>query len=369
MSSAGGSDATVHASETKVTLADVARRAGVSNMTVSRVVNDRPGVGEETRNRVRSAIAQLGYRPNIVARGLKARRSRTIGLLVPDVTNPYFPEIVRGAEDVAIRHGFTLLLTNVIEDAEREASALEAFEDRRVDGVIAASPRLTDDRLHPLLARHAAAVIVNRRSDPDVAGSVRIDHEHGARMAIRHLAEVGRTRMAVLAGPTYSHAGRERLLGADRETRERGLPLPDARIVTCPPDVDGGARSAYDLLSRDPEIDALLCFNDLVAAGALQAAKELGRRVPHDLSIIGYDDIVFARMFTPALSSIRAPTYELGRHAATMLFQRMRGRGRGVDIVLQPELIVRASTVPVPSAADRDADPPDATPLLEGFHP
>jgi LacI family transcriptional regulator len=139
-----------------VTLADVAERAGVSVMTVSRVVNDRPGVGEGTRERVRNAIAALGYRPNIVARGLKAHRSRTIGLIVPDVTNPYFPEIVRGAEDVAIAHGFTLLLTNVIEDVEREVAALEAFEDRRVDGVIACSPRLDTERLEDLLERHHA---------------------------------------------------------------------------------------------------------------------------------------------------------------------------------------------------------------------
>ncbi len=356
MRNVSGSDDPAHGADVKVTLADVARRAGVSIMTVSRVVNDRPGVGEATRARVRSAIAQLGYRPNIVARGLKARRSRTIGLLVPDVTNPYFPDIVRGAEDVAIRHGFTLLLTNVIEDVDREASALLAFEDRRVDGVIAASPRLDDERLLPLLARHAAAVIVNRRSDPDVAGSVRIDHEHGARMAIRHLAEAGRREIAVLAGPAYSHAGRERLLGADRETRERGLLLHEHRIVPGPPDVDGGARAAHALLAHDPEIDGLLCFNDLVAAGALQAATELGLSVPRDLSVIGYDDILFARMFTPALSTIRAPTYDLGRHAATMLLDRMRGEGRGVDIVLQPELIVRGSTVPAPPPEAHAAD-------------
>lgn len=329
---------------TNVTLADVARRTGVSNMTVSRVVNDRPGVSDDTRARIRRVISELGYRPNIVARGLKAHRSHTVGLLVPDVTNPYFPAIVRGAEDVVSERGYTLVLTNVVEDAEREASALLAFEDRRVDGVIAASPRLDAERLDALLARHRAAVVVNRRSDPEVAGSVRIDHERGARLAIRHLAEAGRREIAVLAGPSYSYAGRERLLGIDREMRERNLHLPDARVVPGPPSVDGGARRALDLLRRDPSIDALVCFNDLVAAGALQSAKELGLAVPDELAVIGYDDILFARMFTPALTTVHAATYDLGRHAATMLLDRMEGRSEGVDIVLQPRLIVRAST-------------------------
>ncbi len=328
----------------RVTLADVAAHAGVSVMTVSRVVNDRPGVGEGTRVRVQGAIAALGYRPNIVARGLKARRSRTIGLIVPDVTNPYFPEIVRGAEDVAIAHGFTLLLTNVIEDVEREVAALEAFEDRRVDGVIACSPRLVSERLEELLERHHAAVIVNRRSRPDIAGSVRIDHEQGMRQLIRHLVATGCRRLGVLAGPVHSFAARERMLGIDRETREHGLDLPDERIIVSAPTVDGGEIAARALIRRDPEVDALVCFNDLVAAGALSALAELGIAVPDEVAVVGYDDIPFARMFTPPLTTIRAATYDLGRHAMTMLLERMAGRGRGVDIVLQPELVVRAST-------------------------
>ena len=328
----------------KVTLAHVAARANVSVMTVSRVVNDRPGVGAQTRDRVRSAIEALGYRPNIVARGLKAHRSGTIGLLVPDVTNPYFPAIVRGAEDVAIAHGYTLLLTNVIEDVEREVAALEAFEDRRVDGVIACSPRLGAERLDALLRRHHAAVVVNRRSPPDVAGSVRLDHEQGIRQAVRHLLATGCRRLAVLAGPRDSHAGRERLLGIDRETREAGLHLPDELVLPCPPTVEGGVDAAAAVLGRDPTIDALLCFNDLVAAGALQTLAGAGRAVPDDIAVVGYDDIPFARMFSPPLTTLRADTYDLGRQAMRMLLERMGGRGYGVDIVLQPELVVRAST-------------------------
>src|SRR5680860_1156701 len=253
----------------RITLADVAARAGVSLMTVSRVVNDRPGVGEGTRERVREAIESLGYRPNIVARGLKAASSKTIGLMVPDVTNPYFPEIVRGAEDGAGEHGYTLLLTNVIEDTRRETRALQTFEDHLVDGVIACSPRLDNNDLYPLLQRQRAAVLINRRSDPRYAGSVRIDHELGARLLLRHLHQVGCRRPAFLSGPGHSHAGRERMLGLDREARELEIELPRSRVLACPPTVEGGATAAREIVTREPHIDALLCFNDLVAAGAL----------------------------------------------------------------------------------------------------
>lgn len=329
----------------RITLADVAQAAGVSLMTVSRVVNERPGVGTETRNRVRQAIESLGYRPNIVARGLKAASSRSIGLMVPDVTNPYFPEIVRGAEDVAIQHGYTLLLTNIVEDTERETLALQTFEDHMVDGVIACSPRLDNDELYPLLRRQRAAVLVNRRTDPKIAGSVRIDHELGARLLLRHLHQIGCRRPGFLTGPEHSHAGRERLLGIEREAAELGIEVPDTALTACAPTVEGGAAATDELLAREPQVDALMCFNDLVAAGAMQALSNLGRRMPEDIAVVGYDDIVFARMFRPALTTIRAPTYELGQQAANMLLDRMQGRGHGIDIVLQPELIIRDSTL------------------------
>ncbi|HET8986806.1 MAG TPA: LacI family DNA-binding transcriptional regulator, partial [Trueperaceae bacterium] len=234
----------------RVTLADVAASAGVSLMTVSRVVNERPGVGTDTRRRVRQAIESLGYRPNIVAQGLKAASSRSIGLMVPDVTNPYFPEIVRGAEDVAIQHGYTLLLTNIIEDIERETMAFQTFEDHMVDGVIACSPRLENEDLYPLLKRQRAVVLVNRRTDAKIAGSVRIDHELGARMLLRHLHEIGCRRVGVLTGPSHSHAGRERLLGLDREARELETELPRSRTAPCAPTVEGGAAAALELLDR-----------------------------------------------------------------------------------------------------------------------
>jgi LacI family transcriptional regulator len=336
----------------RTTLADVASRVGVSVMTVSRVVNERPGVGSETRERVRAAIAELGYRPNIVARGLKVERSRTIGLLVPDVTNPYFPEIVRGAEDVAIRRGYILLLTNVIEDVDREVAAFEAFEDRRVEGVIACSPRLDDERLDALLRRHpprwsstaAAAPTppVRCASTTSTAPACCCATSPPSAAAASRCSPARPTRTPAASGCSAS-ATRPR--SAVSRSRRRASST-DRRPWR-------GARGSPASCSKgDPSIDALVCFNDLVAAGALQAAAEAGRSVPDDLVVTGYDDILFARMFTPPLTTVHAPTYDLGRQAATMLFDRLQGRGRGVDIVLQPELVLRASSARPPAPAD-----------------
>lgn len=335
-----------HVPSTSITLADVAERAGVSAMTVSRVVNGRAGVGESTRERVERAVQELGYRPNVLARGLKANRSSTLGLIIPDITNPYFPEIVRGAEDVALEADYTVFLSNATEDTRREAAALRTLEERRVDGVIACSPRLSTSELHALLRRHAAAVVINRPTPINVAGSIRLDHEHGMRAALKHLHVLGRYRIGVLAGPERSHAGRERVQGIRTAARELGLDVPTDRFLPVAPTVDGGASGTSELLERHPNLDALVCFNDLVAAGALQACAAIGRRVPDDVAVVGYDDIAFARMFHPALTTLHVPKYDIGVNAMRILLDRIEGRNRHAEVILRPELVVRASTDP-----------------------
>jgi LacI family transcriptional regulator len=190
----------------RVTIADVARLAGVSTMTVSRVINAKSDVGTATRARVEEAIATLEYRPSAMARGLSTRRSKTIGLLVPDITNPFFPAIVRGAEDVAWREGYAVSLSNVVEDVERERAALRHFEGHRVDGLVVCSARLPDDDLAALLRRHPASVLINR-GVPDVdrtgivASSLEVDDARGAQLAVQHLVAGGRRRIGLLAGP------------------------------------------------------------------------------------------------------------------------------------------------------------------------
>ncbi len=334
------------ASLARVTIQDVARAAGVSAMTVSRVLNDQPGVSETRRAQVRATIDALGYRRNSLARGLKARQSHTLGLVVPDITNPYFPEIVRGAEDVAMEAGYGVFLSNAVEDQEREATSIRLMEERRVDGIIVVSPRLPEQRLLDLLRAHRAAVVVNRSAPPEVAGAVRLDNVSGVVQAIDHVLALGRRRIGVLAGPDSSFAARERLTGIQLDLEARGMTLSPGRVLKSAPTIEGGTAAAARLLAQEPDLDALLCYNDLVAAGALQACTAAGRRIPDDVAVVGFDDIAFARMFTPPLTTLHVPKYDLGVNATRILLDRIAGRNVHAEVVLRPTLVVRGSSLP-----------------------
>ncbi len=290
-----------------------------------------------------AAVEELGYRPNGIARGLRAKRSRTIGIVVPDITNPFFPEIVRGAEEAAGAAGYAIFLGNVVEDIGREASVLRVFEEQRVDGVIVCSSRQPDEALIPALRRHAAAVVVNRMVPPDVAGVVRVDHARGARLAVDHLVKGGRRRVAFLNGLPESKGAQERALGFDDALRAHGIAADAVRRRSAAPSVDGGEQGARALLAADPAIDGLFCYNDLMAAGALRACAALGRRVPEDVAVIGCDDIQFAAMFNPALTTLRVDKFDIGHFAVRQLLDRIDGRTNQPNILFQPELVVRAS--------------------------
>jgi LacI family transcriptional regulator len=331
----------------RVTIADVARLAGVSTMTVSRVINAKSDVGTATRARVEEAIATLEYRPSAMARGLSTRRSKTIGVLVPDITNPFFPAIVRGAEDVAWREGYAVSLSNVVEDVERERAALRHFEGHRVDGLVVCSARLPDDDLAALLRRHPASVLINR-GVPDVdrtgivASSLEVDDARGAQLAVRHLVAGGRRRIGLLAGPARSASSHKRRAGYRAALAEAGLADGADRIEDGEPTEAAGRDACFALLARHPDLDAVVCYNDLMAVGTLQAAASLRRRVPVDLAVVGCDDIRLASLVTPALTTLRTDTYALGHRAAELLFALMRGEPSGA-VVVPPELVIRES--------------------------
>jgi LacI family transcriptional regulator len=329
------------------TLADVAREAGVSLMTVSRVVNNKDGVGPEQRQRIEAIIERLGYRPSGVARSLVTQRTGSIGLILPDVSNPFFPDIIRGVEEVAYEQGYSLLVCDTNEDPERELELLQVLAEKWVDGVILCSSRLRGDDLINALAPHPVAVLVNRQPPPGVqlAGSVCIDDALGGNALLTHLLGQGHRAIGILAGPANSFSGQKRLEGARQAAEAAGLSWDTFQQVFCAPSVDGGRAAARELLTAQPSLTTLLCYNDLVAVGALQAAANLGRRVPQDLSITGYDDIYLAALVTPALTTCRVQRAEMGRRAAQLLFDALsNSSAQPQDTLLPPELIVRAST-------------------------
>lgn len=331
--------------DTLFTLEDVANRAGVSRMTVSRVLNNRGGASKETQQRIREAARELNYRPNVMARSLKSRRSSIIGVIVPDISNPFFPEIFRGAESVAQASGYTLILSNVVESADREAEVLEKLLAQQVDGIIWCSARMADAALNKALAPARSVVLVNRQSEPSLARSVTVDYALGARLAVDHLTEIGVRRIGLIAGPDWSFGAVERIKGIEKAMETGGLKPVD--VVNCDPTIQGGQTAAASLLAKDNSIDGLICYNDLTAIGAMQAARNLQLDVPRDLALIGFDDIDLAQLVTPTITSLGVERYEIGRAAMKLLLKQIDGQVAEQNIVLHPKLMMRGSTLRV----------------------
>ncbi|HDQ72822.1 MAG TPA: LacI family transcriptional regulator [Chloroflexi bacterium] len=333
----------------RVTINDVAREANVSTMTVSRVLNDKEGVSSATRQHVQAVIERLGYRPSNIARGLVTKRTGTLGLVVPDVSNPFFSEVARGAEHVAYAEGYNVFLCNTEEDTERELAVLKSLDEKRVDGVVLCSSRLEESDLEAVVARHPAVVLVNRRLESGNVGVAMINDERGAQAATQHLLQAGHRVIGFSAGPSTSHSSRQRVKGYRAAFTAAGLSYDPGWIRHCPPIVEGGRQTAQALLNDYPELTALFCYNDLVAVGALQTCADLGLRVPEDVAVVGCDDIPLAALITPPLTTIRGPRYELGRQAMQLLLSKINvcpdetDQNPCTEIVLQPELVVRAS--------------------------
>lgn len=329
---------------TRATMADVARESSVSLMTVSRVVNGKTDVSEETRQRVLEVIDRLGYRPSGIARSLATRRTGTIGLVVPDISNPFFSDVARGVATEAYRDDYTVFLCSSEEDAVRELDLLHSLEEKRVDGLILCSSRLDDETLAAALAHFPSAVLVNRRIKRPEIGAVLADDEAGAQLLVAHLVRSERRYIGFLAGPPTSHSGLARLRGYQAALAGAGLPCDDALRRFCAPMVSGGLDAALALLADHPHMDALFCYNDLVAVGALQACARLGRRVPDDVAVTGFDDIPLAALVTPALTTCCVPRYELGTQATQLLLTQIdNGPAEHREVLAPVALVLRAS--------------------------
>ena len=328
----------------RVTMSDVAREAGVSLMTVSRAINAKGEINPQTRARVLRVAEEMGYRPSNIARGLATRRTHTLGLVIPDVANPFFSDVARGAEHVAYAAGYNVFLCNTDEDPQRESAVLQSLEEKRVDGIVLCSSRLDDGELRMVVDRHPAVVLVNRELEENGAGVVLVDDETGGRAATQHLLQTGHRAVGLLAGPPASRSGHQRARGYRAALAAAGLPYQPDWVRACSPVVESGQAVAHTLLATHPELTALVCYNDLVAVGALQACADLGRRVPDDVAVAGFDDIVLAALVTPPLTTCRVPRYELGAQAMRLLLEQIGGCPQGHrKIVLRPDLVVRAS--------------------------
>jgi LacI family transcriptional regulator len=332
----------------RVNMSDVAREAGVSLMTVSRVINDKGEISLETRQRVQAIIERLGYRPSGIARSLAGGQSYTIGLIVPDIANPFFSGIAHGVTSIANHESFGVLLCDCGEDTSLELTMLDVLEEKRVDGVILASPRAPTEKLLPSLARHPNIVMTNRLFDktelPTAHGYVMSDDNLGGYLVTQHLVEKGHRNIGYLAGPATSYGSAQRMRGYQRVLEEQGLEFDPAIIRYCSPIVSGGKEAAIQLLHDHPEITALFCFNDLVAIGVLQCSHQIGRNIPENLAIIGYDDIPLASWVTPALTTCKVDFEAMGKAAMQLLIDHIDDCADDCNnLVLKPQLVIRNS--------------------------
>jgi len=355
---------------TAATIRDVARRAGVSTATVSRVISGAMVVRPETRARVLEAAAALGYRPSGVARSLKLRTTRTLGLLVTDIQNPYFPEVVRAIEDVALEHELSVLLCNGAEDPVREETYLQLLIERRVDGLIIASSGL-QERHRDLLAqrRSLPVVLVNCTGRGLALPAVLSDNRAGGRIAAEHLLALGHRRIGHVSAPSRNAAAAERLAGIRDALASAGLGPEDCPVVEGDGRVAGGERAVAALLAADPRITGIVCYNDLTAIGVIRGLRALGRHVPTEVSVVGFDDIALASWVDPPLTTVAQQIAMMGRWAVERLVESI-GAGaerhrpvRPVETRVEPvllgvELRVRGSTAPPARSVAESAQRP-----------
>lgn len=335
----------------RATLRDVAARAGVHTATASRALNPqrRALVDDATAERVRRAAAELGYSPNSIARSLKTSRSRSVGVVIPDLTNPLFPPIVRGIEDVLTAAGYSAMIVNTDNNPDREAAHVTSLRGRQVEGMIFATARLS----HPLLERLAeegvALVLLNRKVEGGGIPSVTADDAAGIAMAMRHLTGLGHRRIAHLAGPQWTSTGVVRLRAYRHALADAGLPVDDSLVEICDYwTVDAGAKGLRRLLDSGSPFTALLAGNDLLAVGAYDALEERGLSCPRDLSVVGFNDIAFIDKLHPALTTVRIPQYQIGAEAARVLLERIEDPTvPAKSVLLPPSFVERQSTRPL----------------------
>lgn len=332
----------------RVTITDVAKAANVHASTVSRVLNARAELSllPETRERVIAAATRLGYRPSALARGLRMRRTFTLGMLVPDITNPVFPGIIKGVEGAAHARGYHLILCNTDDSYEREASYLRVLREWRIDGLVIASSSTGEATLAELRREKVPFVLLNSASRASDDLAVAPDNRRGVALALDHLIQLGHRRIGLIAAPQTTMTGQERLMAARATLRRHHLAHEDALVAVADSFSEAAGYSAARRLLLDAEPPtAIFGANDLIALGAIRLAREIGLMVPGDLSVVGFNDIPQSELFDPPLTTVRVPQEEMGVLAAALLIDHVEGRRiERRQVTLETQLVVRGST-------------------------
>jgi len=328
-----------------VSIKDIARAAGVSHSTVSRALRDSPLVKEETKARIRRLAEELGYSPSAIARGLVTRRTGTIGLVITTISDPFASEIVRGIEETALDRGYSVILCNSNTDPQRELAAVQMLREKRVDAIIVGASRMGELYMPYLKSLHIPIVLAHCEHSGTYAFSVTTDDLQGGAAATEYLISLGHRRIAYITGPATALSSQRRQEGYLRALAAHNLPTEANLITPGTGRAEGGQEGARRLLSLSPLPTAIFCYNDMTAIGALAEIKRHGLRVPEDISLVGFDDILFAAYVDPPLTTMRQQRYTMGKLALNMALDLIEGHKPVRSVVLPAQLVIRDSCI------------------------
>ncbi|MFY0758810.1 LacI family DNA-binding transcriptional regulator [Metabacillus dongyingensis] len=328
----------------RATLKEVARLAGVSTATVSNVLNETKNVSEEVKNKVYKAADELNYQPNIVAKSLRVRESRTIGLLITDIANPFFSLMVRGIEEEISKSDYSLLLCNTDSSVEKEDKYLKVLIGKRVDGLIVSSAGNTGEYFHSMNKTGVPIVFLNRCPDFMISDVIMTNNIKGAYSATEHLIRHGYDRIAIITGPTSISTGKDRLIGYKRALEDYGITESDELVKKGNFDIESGYIMMKDLMEQEVKPDAVFISNNSMTLGAYKYLKEAGLSIPDQVAVLGYDDSSWAQIVEPPITTVKQPAYELGVQAAKLMLARIIKKQVKREIMyLDTSLIVRRS--------------------------
>jgi len=327
-----------------ITIKDIAKMAGVSINTVSRALNNKPDVSEETKKKILKIAKELGYVRNFTASSLRQKQTKTVGVVIADSSNPFYAEVLKGIESAARKYGYQIILMNTDRIYKREEEAIRILLERRVDGLLISPVQDKNDDIKYLVDKGTPLVIVGRHFDDIKVDEIHSDEIKGGYIATKHLINRGCRKILMISGFSFKSAARMRLEGYKKALEESRLDYDEEYVIISDIDMKDGYNAVYEAKKKGLVFDGIFCYNDMMAFGAMKALKELGYRIPEDVAVVGYDDIMFSSLVCPPLTTIRIKKFEMGFEAFRMLLQRLKGLRKKVKRkILDVELVVRES--------------------------
>lgn len=335
----------------KVTIREVAREAGVSVATVSRAIRNEGSIRPETKRKVLEAVRKLNYHVDMGARSIVKKQTKSIGLCICNICNPFYPPFVRGVENAINKFGYSLILCNTDEDPRKEEAYLKVMLEKRVDSLIIAPTWRTCDYLREFERRNVPIVVVDRKAEDISSDTVCVDNVHGAFMAVEHLIKLGHKRIGMIVGPKMISTTQERVQGYLEALRKYDLEKDESLMVDGDSAIEGGIKAMEDLLKLKSPPTAVFCYNNVVTLGGLISLKKLNKKIPKDIAIVGFDEVDWAEVADPPLTVISQPTYAIGATAGQLVMQRLLNEGpkSKQKIILKTELVIRKSCGSKPS--------------------